>query len=248
MEQTADAIIKRLGGFPGAKDAGGKPLCCVSTIGKNLDFDVDGNSNKADIIATMNTDDIDGDREVILANGLDPDYFKKNGKVFVDHVYSHSHCVGFLRALKLVQRDDGKMMWRARVGIHSTDLGRDTMIIAQESGQIGFSIGFFPEDYGDPTTDELAMYSQDGLAPVRIVRRANWFETSVTPFPCNVNCQGELVMAADVADQSKAMLENLLTRGLIKRDTAIGYGLETAERITYATMSSHGKINRSRLA
>ena len=242
MKMTAEAIKERMAAFPMTHKAGDNPLCCVSTIGKGLKFDIDQKSNKADILAVFNTSDIDSDDEVVMPEGLDPAYFRANGKLFADHIYSSENTIGFLRALKLAKADDGRMQWRARVGIHSTDLGRDIMTIAQESGQFGFSSGFWPTDYGDLTPEEVAQYSQGKRVPRSIVRTGEWFETSATPFPCNVNCQGKLVIASEAEDQSKGILDDLLTRGMIQRATAKHYGLEDAERRSFAMITPGGLI------
>lgn len=249
MNRSADEIIKRLQRFPMAHKSEGNPLCCISTMGKDLKFDIDRKSNKSDIIAILNTDDIDSDKEVVVPSGLNPTYFVKNGKLFADHVYSSATAVGYLRGngLKLIQ-SNGREYWKARIGIHSTDLGRDIMTIAQESGQFGFSIGFWPDDYGAPTPEEAKKYTQGSEIPSMIVRTGGWFETSATPFPCNVTCQGKIVIAADVENESKSLLDSLLSRGLIKRNTAAHYGLEDAERRSYAVATPHGMIRGTRPA
>lgn len=216
--------------FPGAEHAGDAPLCCISTMGKELSFEINKKSNTTDIIAVFNTDDIDSDDEVVVPSGLDPTYFKANGKIFSDHIYSTQTTIGFLRWLKEYPTPQDHRQWRARVGIHSTDLGRDIMTIAQESGQFGFSIGFWPEDYGQPTPDEVAKYTQGTKIPRSITRTGNWFETSATPFPCNVTCQGKLVISASAEESSKSILEGLLRKGSIMRSTAAQYGLTTEKR------------------
>lgn len=230
ITKEAEKIIERLKEHPWAADRGDAPLCCVSTMGKNLSFDIDRKSNKADIIAVFNTDDIDSDDEVVIPSGLDPSYFRKNGKIFSDHIYSTQTTIGWLRWLKEYPSPEDHRQWRARIGIHSTDLGRDIMTIAQESGQFGFSIGFWPDDFGQPSKDEIALYSQGSKTPSSIVRHGNWFETSATPFPCNVNCQGVLTISSEAVDSSKTILDDLLRKGMIRRSTAAMYGLTTGKR------------------
>lgn len=239
---NAQTILDRLSGHPESKDAGDKPLCCISTMGKNLKFCVDQKSGTSDIIAVFNTTDIDSDREVVIPSGLDPKYFRANGKIFVDHIYASSHTVGWVRWLKEYPSKQDHQQWRARVGIHSTDLGRDIMTIAQESGQFGFSIGFWPTDHGRPTDDEIKLYTQNGVEPESIVRAGEWFETSATPFPCNVNCQGVLSVAAEAEEKAFSALDDLLRKGSIRRETAKMYGLPDAKRKSFRILTDDGSI------
>jgi len=242
MKITRDEIVNRIANFPGAHTKNNSPICCTSTICKDLKFDIDNNTGKSDIVAIVTSSEIDGEGEVVVSEGLDPTYFRQNKSVFSDHDHTMKGRVGFLRALKLVQLGDGTKAWRARIGMHSLPLSRDIITIAQESGSIGLSIGFIPLDYGHPTPKEVTLYGRGSKRFHTIVRTAKWIETSLTPFPANVTSRGVLVMDQSQQDEAKGLIDNLLSRGMIGHEVSDFLGYDSDELVRFAVITPGGLI------
>lgn len=245
MILTPELMQERLAAFPNASKRGDSPLCCRTHVCKAVSEDIDPEKGTADITAMLTTEAIDSDREVVVAKGLDPTYFEANRMIFADHYYDTRQVVGKLRQLFKHKENGEHVGWSARIAIAGTDIGRDVLTIVQDCGQIGFSIGFFPEVWGSPTPEEVARYSKGGLTLETIIRKAQWFEASATPFPCNVTCQGTLEIIPEVREKSMATLDRLLTKGRIGRKTAAMYGLTTAEprAMLHVDLSSEGEIH-----
>jgi hypothetical protein len=187
---------------------------------KSAKIDADGRT--LEVIATTN--DIDLDDEVVLPGGADPSYFAKNGKLFVDHQYRTQDVVGTLRALTPFSRVGGGAGWKMRAYMIPGLPMADAVLAIAEAGGIGWSIGFEAIDYGKPTVEEAKSYKQGDKAPLSIIRKWRWLETSATPFPCNVACQTMNM----VQDESKmALLDELVTKSKITREAAEAFGLRT---------------------
>lgn len=166
---SEDVGIRGVFGQPGmAKDFGGN-------------YDIEG-------IATTN--DIDSSREVVVPEGADLTYFIQNKSIFVDHMYDTASCVGKIRvnALQMIRDNSGQPTgWRVRIAMgknYNQKLVKDCMGLAQDG--IGMSIGFRAIDWGSPTSDEAKRWP--GVQTV--IRKWQWLELSLTPFPCNVACRG----------------------------------------------------------
>lgn len=116
--------------------------------------------------------------------------------------------------------------------MRQTELGDDILKMVQEGG-VGVSIGFIPVDWGRPTDQEIAMY---GSGVQSVVRKWKWLELSFTAFPCNVACQ--VIGGPPAPDASKAaVIESLLTKGLIRKESAalVGFPVAKPKRIIRVT-------------
>lgn len=198
---------------------------------------VDESNNNRDIICIANTADIDLDSEVVVPEGLDgKEYFFKNKKIFVDHRYEFSNCVGMMRSARLAKTMTGTTGWMVRFRVLSmpgNDLPDAVLTCAREGFGPGFSIGFEAIDYGKPTAEEMKAYSQTGKQLDSVVRKSKWLELSATMIPCNVSCQGQ----AKVDEKALAGLDELLTKGRISRKSAVLLGLpEAPKRKFFATV------------
>lgn len=184
------------------------------------DVKVDTEKGNRSITLTANTDDIDNDAEVVMPAGADLTYFEANKSIFVDHEYTHDKWVGKMRRLAPVKIGDEHRAWKVVMQARRTPLGDEMLTVAREMG-IGCSIGFVPEQYGPPQESDPDRYK----SAASVVRAWKWLELSLTPLPCNVSCQSD----AERVDESKASdLERLVTKGLIRRETAAMFGLPGA--------------------
>lgn len=198
------------------------PDALVGVRGMNVKADVQGDGRTLEFVAT--TDDIDSDMEVVVPSGADPSKFQRNGNVFVNHQYRVEDIVGKLRSLTPFSRMGANTGWKMAVYMVRGNEIADGILAIAEAGGIGASIGFMARDRGRPTADEVKKYTQGSMVPESIVRKWEWFETSIVGIPCNINCQTQ---AMQVLDQRMADLDMLLTKGKITRRAAEAFGLET---------------------
>lgn len=213
-------ILTRLRTHVKAKDD--EPLGIAACFGKSATIENDGRT--VSIIAT--TDDIDLTDEVVVPNGANDGYFRKNGKVFLDHHYDMDHLIGGLRDIKaFTNLATGVNGYKIRTYILPGPAGDAILSIVKEIG-IGASIGFRATDYGRPTGDEMKAYSRNGRECKSVVRRWDWLETSLTAFPCNVACQGG-GMSKD--ESRKSFLDEMVRKSKISREGAYLLGLKEAE-------------------
>lgn len=197
------------------------PVGVVGCFAKSAKIEGDGRTVRA--IAT--TDDIDCDMEVVVPEGADLGYFVQNRGIFIDHRMDYAHCCGKLRDVKLfVRPDTGRSGFEVRVYCNTSPAGEAVLAMAREQGT-GWSIGFEARDRGRPTADEETRYARGGKVPRSVVRGWEWLELSATMFPCNVACQtGETV----VDDRNKALLDEMVTKGRMSRESAALLGLAEA--------------------
>lgn len=177
------ATIRRLREKTGSEDVGIRG--CYGSPGM-----VKSDGGTHDILGIATTNDLDSSREVVLPEGADVTYFVQNRSVFVDHRYDMASCVGKLRvpSLRLAKNVHGVPYgWEVRIAMSKSanqELVRDCMALAQDG--IGMSIGFRALDWGAPTADEAKRFP----GAQTIIRKWQWLELSLTPFPCNVACRG----------------------------------------------------------
>lgn len=159
---------------------------------------IDTSKGNDDIVVIATTDDVDLDDEVVLPQGCDWSYLKRNKKLFVDHKYDIEHCVASYRTMVPYPSAQAIKGWQLRGRLFS-DLpypaAEAVRKIAEQDG-IGISIGFLALDYGPPTADERIKYP----GASSIVRKSKLLEASFTCLPCNVSCQTLRVSV----DESKA--------------------------------------------
>ena len=136
--------------------------------------------------------------------------------------------MGVLRQATPFPSSKDHRAWRVIMQLHKLDgnpLPDDILTMAKEGG-IGVSIGFEPTDFGPPTDDESKAYTRKGKTPRSVVRSWRWLELSVTALPCNVSCRSD---AMHEDDSKMGMLDNMLTKGLIQRETAAAFGLAVGD-------------------
>lgn len=163
----------------------------------------------------VSTTAIDGDDEVVICKGLDRSYFPTAVQtVFLGH--DTTKPVGACR--NMFFSSGGKKM-HATTYLSKTALGEDTFTMIKEGVISGFSITFLPRDMGAPTQKEVEEYGR-GKTFRSIVRTGKLFDYVITPRPCN--------------DEA---LVGMLSKGLIRRDSAIAFGLKEAERKVYPSVA-----------
>jgi hypothetical protein len=181
-----------------------------SIIAQNQGIEIEG-------LATYST--VDCDDEVVLADGLNFAAFDTYKAIYLDHAYSTRNVVATLRWIRPVKGIDGTVKgWRMRARLMPTDRFEDAARVLElaKAGALGFSIGFAPTDRGALTPAEQKMYP----AARTITRKADVFEVSATPMPCNMSCAGVSV----VADEGKAArLQSLVTKGMAWAKPALDY-------------------------
>jgi hypothetical protein len=201
------AAIKSRHGL--AEDA---PVGIFATFDTKAALDTENGNN--DVLAIATTDNVDLDDEVVLPSGCDWSYLNANRKLFVDHQYDISHCVGALRSMAPYPSKGAMKGWsiRARLydGMPYPAAEAVQKIIAQDG--IGISIGFLALDYGAPTADERIKYP----GASSIVRKSKLLEASFTCLPCNVSCQTQRVSiddskAANIAAHVDAKARDILS-------------------------------------
>lgn len=181
--------------------------------------------NPRDIVVTANTDDIDLDQEVVIPDGADTRHYRANGANFLDHKYDFPHHVGFMRSLRMA---DGGRAWINRSQIFDnlkSPLADDLLTVAATAG-IGSSIGYEELDGGPPNDKDPVRYQKADW----VTRKWSMIELSFTAMPCNVACHGGAEAGMD-AEKCWGILDNLVTKSRIKRETARALGLPDRELV-----------------
>lgn len=177
------------------------------------------------VTATITTDSIDRDGEVVLPAGLDLADYRKNPVVFFGHDMK-SLPIG----KNLWIKPDGKGLI-AKTQFANTKSAGEVWELVRTGFLKGFSIGFLPEKgtYGAPTTKEIDA-NPDWKGAKAIIRKAKLIEYSVVPVPSN---QDALVRAyhAKLFELSDDLAKALnLTEAPKPTETARGL-----QRTTYRT-------------
>lgn len=190
----------------------------------------DGDAPTATVIAT--TDGIDLDGEVVVPSGVDESsYFFKNGSVFVDHRYDADAYVGKLRSYTPWPSKEKHRAWK--VGIRHRPMGEsalsDDLLKVARRGDIGTSIGFEVVEASPPDEDEQKRY---GKGVNRVIRLWKWLELSYTFMPCNVEAQA--IASGAFVEQRNAELDAMVSKGLIRRESAYALGLPVRKALAAA--------------
>lgn len=186
-------------------------------------------SGKNDIVGIATNDTVDSSNEVVLPEGADLSYINSYKNLYADHYYGISAIIGVLRSLKPYKGGNIKG-WEFRAALHkgmSYGVAEDLMIVLENGGDVGASIGFDALEYSSPNAKELEAYPGAEC----IIRRWKWIELSLTAMPCNMTC-GAMLAPAQMEEKRYTFLEGLLSKGKIRRESAHALGLPDAGRIT----------------
>ena len=210
------------------------PVGVVGSFCKTAESDKAKGNN--DIIVVANTDDIDLEDEVVRPSGLDGRrYFYKNAKLFIDHNYDFGSGVAAFRSAipmrgttKMAEPGEDQTGWRVRARVvANTQFAGDLMTWVDSGEGVGSSIGFKPDDWGQPTDAETRRYSKGAKRPRSIVRTSDWLELSYTLMPMNVACQTGKSMEMADTDRLLGKLDEMLTKSQVSRVFASAFGLGT---------------------
>lgn len=128
----------------------------------------------------------DEQNEVLLPRGADISRFTKAPTVFDVHCYGTENVIG--RCLKYTIQDDGhvgvtRFADRPPTLPAGVEWRPDTLLHLYNTGDIkGWSIGFNPQEWREPTAKDLTMYGP-GIQLVHTRYRV--LEYSSAPLPCN---------------------------------------------------------------
>lgn len=214
MNQIQQAIRER------HKDATGS-VGVLSAFSSETTTKEAGNDRILRIVVT--TDDVDLVGDVVDPKGADLSYITRKGqnKVFADHQYDMEHCIGSLRYLTYHPTGNSPKGLMAAIAMRKGHkLADEAWTIAKEMG-IGASIGFDASEITDyKNGDPMAWKSASS-----VIRKWRLLEVSLTCLPCNVACQSEGMSSPD--DSKMAMLDALVTKGRVSRETAKAFGLDS---------------------
>lgn len=162
-------------------------------------------------IITASTNDVDRDQEVILPNGLDRKFFRKNPVILWAHDSSQPP-LGY----SLWEKVEDQRSLKARIKFADRPADwppiewfPDTIFALAEQKVIrGVSIGFLPLDARPPQTKEIEA-NPSWAAARRIITKAALMEISICPVGCN----------------QAALIEGV-SKGLIDPEAAKAYGFD----------------------
>jgi hypothetical protein len=153
----------------------------------------------------------DVDNEVVLAKGIDFTLFPTLWKaVYLNH--DKNKPIGACRHIAVKGEEVVAQTFMTR-----TALGEDTLILIEDGVIDGQSVGFFVEEASAPTIEEVRKYGDAD----RVIRKWPIREYSVTPMQA---CPGATGLFA-VADGKMARLDEMVTKGLVHRSSAVAAGL-----------------------
>lgn len=238
-----DNLQYRLKQHPGISEE--TTVGVVSSFGKGAEVVTKGDRTR-DIVAVLTTSDIDLEDEVLVPEGADLSYFRRNGVIFADHQYDMTDYVGDLRAITPMYGVDKATIkgWKIRFHVCDGLMGQTVQKIVEHRGKIGISIGFKTVDYGPLDEAEKRLYTQNGKVPRSIVRAYEAFEGSTTLLPCNVTCQS--IGSSDFKSITKSAqieellhdVDDLVRLGIITREAAARLGMPiTPKRKVFAVSS-----------
>jgi|GEM_PF-1521386 len=159
--------------------------------------------------ATITTNSIDRDGEVLLPEGMITADFDKSGTVFWNHNYNMP--IG--KSLSLTKSRDAwvsKAMLAARPDDHHGEWFPDTVHSLMKQGIIkGVSVGFKPIEARKPSKKDIELFG-DGVK--RVYNKWKLLEFSVAPLPAN---QDALISAV-----SKGLMTQVQCKSMFNVDIA----------------------------
>lgn len=146
--------------------------------------------------ATRPTVDLEGD--VVLPDGMNPEYFKMNRTLFVDHNYDAMSAVGKLR--NIIQNPTGVVIESVLIDNPQNPLRNQIEALAK-AANVGLSVGFEAMDYGAPTGVEKKAFPDAKI----VHRKWRLLEVSYTAMPMNGYCQSDMT-DRDIAEQKTLVI------------------------------------------
>ena len=191
--------------------------------GTNIDIELKEGSRE--FVATISTDRIDSDGEIVLPKGVDLARYRKNPVICANH--NLDVVVG--KAL-WIKASDKAIIAKGYVS-DKTEAARDTWGLMQDGILRTFSIGFLTNKgtYGAPTKQEMRWHPEwEGAKAVH--RNANLYEFSAVTVPANEDA----VAMAIAKGYSKATIALLSGKTANEKKAVddIVKAVETAEVLT----------------
>jgi phage head maturation protease len=143
------------------------------------EIDVELQEGSREIIATVSTDRIDGDGEIVLPKGVDFSRFRKNAVVYFNHDYK---ALPIGRAL-WIRAKDREIISKYQI-TDKTQLAREVFGLLQDGVIRAHSIGFESHMPSAPSVQELRFHPEWKGARA-IHRKTLLLEFSVVGIPCN---------------------------------------------------------------
>jgi phage head maturation protease len=138
------------------------------------------------IIATISTDAVDRDNEVIIPKGIDLKAYRKNPVV----MWAHNYAIPPIA--KATEMDTGKERLVAKAVFAETELAEEVFQLYKGGFLNMFSIGFLPKENHEPTEKDLREHPE--WAPVRRVHdKTEMLEFSCVPIGSNRDALREAV-------------------------------------------------------
>lgn len=208
------------------------PETAAVGVRTSLTKNVTVNRDRRLLTVTATTADVDEDLEVIVPSGCDPgSYWFTTKNIFWDHKHDNASYVARMR--KAYPRMTGGVQdgWTCQVDVlplAKSMSGDDLMTIAEYGGLFA-SIELVGIDFGKTTNAEKMKYKQGNKVPMTIVRTWKWVGLTFTMIPANVSCKAvgyaDALGYSDGMDKHMEMLDELIVKGRIRRETAemMGY-------------------------
>jgi HK97 family phage prohead protease len=179
---------------------------------------------------TVTTTDVGIDGLIVPASSLDTRYFwsdeaKRKGvrSVYYGHDYTRFP-IGTCHRLTI----EGESMYCSTF-ITRTGIGDDLLTMMEEGSINGISSGFRTFEWSPPTPDERREWRvDDDEEDVMVIRRALMLEYSIVAMPA----------------LPEATIERMVSRGRIRRDSAVAFGLPDTPRRRFYPASGPARVER----
>jgi HK97 family phage prohead protease len=159
---------------------------------------------KREFIATITTNDVDRDGDIVEPGGIDLKHFKDNPVIFFNHS-SYDLPIGKALWLKRFNSDGRSgLVGKGRIS-GGTDKANDVFALMQDGILTTTSIGFGVKESREPTDEEIK--SAPNLR--RVITKSQLFEFSIVGIPANTSATIEAVskMPAWMQEETEAKLE-----------------------------------------
>lgn len=166
-----------------AEPGGNDDIPTIEHATKDYAGEIKADDDERSFVATITTETVDRDGDVVLAKGLDFESFNKNPVVLLGHPMGMSGPGDLpIGRAKWVKAKGRKVI--AEVVPAPTELGNEVFELIRGGFLSAVSIGFRAIDVGPPTTKELKSHPEWAEAK-RIFRKSELVEFSVVNVPAN---------------------------------------------------------------